>query len=78
MDVVMGTEAEGVALRERDWRERALAAEARLTAWLEAPPAHMSSPLGLVPVNSEGMRRLVDALASALATIEAIRRQVAP
>ncbi len=34
--------------------------------------AQMTTPLGLLPVDSDGMRKLVDALADALAKIDAM------
>lgn len=36
-----------------------------IEAFVSEPPAQMSTTLGLMPINSTGMRRLVDALAAA-------------
>jgi hypothetical protein len=41
-------------------RKRAEAAEQALALLVNSPPAQMTTPLGLLPVNADGMRTLVD------------------
>lgn len=47
---------------KRYWMERASKAEALCERLLHDPPAQMSTPLGLLPINADGMRTLVDEL----------------
>lgn len=49
----------------------------RLHAAFYGPPAEMSSSLGLVPINSNGMRRVVDALAQAEQARDEAERRIA-
>lgn len=55
------------------WMERASRAESALCErFLHDPPAQMSTPLGLLPINAEGMCRLSDALGKAQRTLTEI------
>lgn len=57
---------------------KALAESQRiLKQWIEAPPAQMSGPLGLQPVNSEGMRLYVDALVESQRLLQESQRECA-
>ena len=48
----------------------------RLKMVLNSPPAQMSSPLGLVPIDSTGMRQVIDALATRdAALVEAVAEE---
>jgi hypothetical protein len=38
-----------------------------IKGFVEGPPAQMGTPLGMLPINSQGMRQLVDALNGAAA-----------
>ena len=58
----MRTPGEDWHKRALDWQQRALKAEALVERLFNDPPAQMNTPLGLLPINSDGMRRLVDEL----------------
>lgn len=71
-EIEAGIEAETKAY----WMERALRAEGLGERMMTDPPARMSTPLGLLPVNDEGMRKLSDALGKAQRTLTEIATDI--
>jgi len=58
------------------WMERCIKAEALCERFLHDPPAQMSTPLGMLPINAEGMRQLSDALGRAQRTLKEIATEL--
>lgn len=59
--------------RVEDHEDQLRKAYSTIQAFVNAKPAQMSTPLGLLPINADGMRQLVDALDKTQGELELLK-----